>query len=56
LLLALNKMDCIDGETASNLARRFNAVAICALDRDSLLPLIERMDSILWPQNKGESM
>ncbi|MBI5118647.1 GTPase HflX, partial [Candidatus Poribacteria bacterium] len=56
LLLALNKVDCIDGETASNLARRFNGVAVCALDRDSLLPLIEKMDSILWPQNKRESM
>ncbi|MBI4832592.1 MAG: GTPase HflX, partial [Candidatus Lindowbacteria bacterium] len=50
VLLVLNKIDRIPAETASNLARRLGGVAICALDRNSLHPLLERMDAILWPQ------
>ncbi len=49
-LLALNKIDRIPAETAANLARGLGGVAICALDRSSLFPLIERMDAILWPE------
>jgi GTP-binding protein HflX len=49
-LLVLNKIDTISDETAANLARRFDGVPICALDRDTLHPLIKKMDTILWPQ------
>jgi GTP-binding protein HflX len=48
-LLVLNKVDRIQPETAANLCRRFDGVLTCALDRSSLLPLIEKMDTILWP-------
>ncbi len=48
-LLVLNKIDKIPPEMAANLGRRFHGVLTCALDRNSLLPLIERMDSVLWP-------
>ena len=48
-LLVLNKADKIEPETAANLERRFDGVAVCALDSQSLLPLIEKMDSLLWP-------
>jgi len=48
-LLILNKTDRLPPETAQNLARTLEGVPICALDRDSLLPLIRRIDSILWP-------
>jgi GTP-binding protein HflX len=51
IMLALNKMDRMPAGAAPNLARRFGGVAICALDRNSLLPLLERMDAILWSQD-----
>jgi GTP-binding protein HflX len=50
ILLALNKADTIPAETAANLARRFGGIPICALDRASLIPLLEKMDRILWPE------
>lgn len=50
LLLALNKADTISPETADNLARRFGGIPICALDRASLLPLLQKMDTTLWPE------
>ncbi len=49
-LLALNKADTISSETIANLAKRLDGVPICALDRNTLTPLLERMDSILWPE------
>jgi GTP-binding protein HflX len=48
-LLVLNKMDQLPAETAANISRRFGGVLTCALERSSLLPLIEKMDTILWP-------
>ena len=48
-LLVLNKVDRIPPETAANLARRFEGVLTCALDKNSLLPLTEKMGAILWP-------
>jgi GTP-binding protein HflX len=48
-LLALNKVDKISPEAATNLSRRFDGVLTCALEKNSLLPLIEKMDGILWP-------
>jgi len=48
-LLVLNKSDTISDETTANLARRFDGTPICALDRDTLHPLIKKMDTILWP-------
>jgi len=47
-LLVLNKIDKIQRETATNLERLYEGVAVCALDSQSLLPLIEKMDSTLW--------
>jgi GTP-binding protein HflX len=48
-LLVLNKIDKIQPETATNLERRYGGVAVCALESRSLLPLIEKVDSTLWP-------
>ncbi len=48
-LLALNKSDKISAEATANLERRHEGVSVCALDRDSLHPLLEKMNSILWP-------
>lgn len=49
-LLALNKMDRIPAETAANLAKRHDGIAVSALDRNSLLPLLQKMDFLLWPE------
>ena len=49
-LLVLNKIDTVSDETTANLARRFDGAPICALDRETLHPLIKKMDAILWPR------
>lgn len=46
-MLVLNKRDRVDDETAQHLERRFDALAVSALDRASLRPLIERVDQRL---------
>jgi GTP-binding protein HflX len=48
-LLVLNKTDQILPETAENLRRRYGGVPVCALDRDTLHPLVEEMGAMLWP-------
>jgi GTP-binding protein HflX len=48
-LLALNKIDGISPETAENLRRRHNGTPICALDKQTLHPLITEIQAILWP-------
>jgi GTP-binding protein HflX len=49
-LLILNKTDKISAEMAVNLSRLHNGIPISALHQNSLLPLLEKMDSILWPE------
>jgi GTP-binding protein HflX len=49
-LLALNKSDKISSEAAENLARRYNGILTSALEQSSLLPLLEKMDALLWPE------
>ncbi|MEM1347295.1 MAG: GTPase, partial [Myxococcota bacterium] len=43
-MLVLNKRDRIDDEAAKHLERRFGALAVSALERATLQPLIERVD------------
>lgn len=49
-LTVLNKMDLVESEVVANLARLHHAVAICACDRQTLQPLIERLQETLWDQ------
>jgi len=47
LIRVLNKMDLVDEATTQELSRNFNATAISAKEKSSLMPLIEKMkDSI----------
>jgi len=47
LIRVLNKMDLVDEETIEELSLNFNATAISAKEKSSLIPLIEKMkDSI----------
>lgn len=47
-LLVLNKSDRLDPEEAAALARSLDGVAISALNRKTLHPLFEKMESFLW--------
>ena len=44
-LKVFNKADKCTGEFVSDITRRYGGVAISALDRSTLAPLIERMES-----------
>jgi GTPase len=46
-LLVLNKSDLLNADELENMRRAYNAVAISALDRESLLPMIERVGEML---------
>ncbi len=48
-LLVLNKVDKIPAEEARRFARRHDALAISALQRDTLLSLIEKIQQMIFP-------
>ncbi len=48
-LLVLNKTDRVSPEARNMLVRRHGGVPICALDRETLHPLLEEMNTMLWP-------
>jgi GTP-binding protein HflX len=43
----LNKMDLVDPQTRARLGRKLNGTAISARSRSTLLPLIEKMESVV---------
>jgi GTPase len=47
-LLAFNKIDKISAEEAENLAIRYNAVTISALDPSTLTPLLKAVEENIW--------
>ncbi|HKP13843.1 MAG TPA: GTPase HflX, partial [Blastocatellia bacterium] len=46
-LLVLNKSDLLNADQLENMTRAYNAVAVSALNRESLLPMIERVGEML---------
>ncbi len=48
-LLVLNKIDTVPSESTANLRRIYDGVPVCALDRQTLHPLIAKLEAILWP-------
>lgn len=44
-LICFNKIDLVDKEIVKDVARRYNAVCICATEPKTLLPLLEEMES-----------
>jgi GTP-binding protein HflX len=46
-LLVLNKSDLLNADALENMTRAYNAVAISALNRESLLPMVERVGEML---------
>ncbi len=49
LLLVFNKVDQIDKNEVIALCRRFEAIAVSALDRKSFKPLLAEMQRCCWP-------
>jgi len=47
LIHVLNKQDLVDDETVGNLKRRYQGVAVSAVHRKSLLPLIDRLSGLV---------
>jgi GTP-binding protein HflX len=52
-LLVFNKADLLSPDEVTNLQRSYDAVAVSALDRNSLLPMVERTAEILFPLIEG---
>jgi GTP-binding protein HflX len=50
-LLVFNKMDRVDIEEIQNLVKRYNAVAISALDPSTFRPLLQAIEGHIW--NRG---
>ena len=46
-LLVLNKSDLLNADELDNMTRAYNAIAVSALSRDSLLPMIQRIGELL---------
>lgn len=53
-LLLFNKCDRADPRLAGAVARRYAGFAVCALDRETLRPLLARMEVELWREGKVE--
>lgn len=49
MIAVLNKIDRSGPEIAESLARRYNGIPISALDRATFAPLLEAIESHLWP-------
>jgi GTP-binding protein HflX len=47
ILRVLNKMDLVDPQTSSRLSRQLKGTAISARSKSTLLPLIEKMDTVV---------
>ncbi|MFO7766413.1 MAG: GTPase HflX [Pelovirga sp.] len=49
-LLVFNKTDQVPADELPHLCRRFHAIPICALDRESFGPLLAEMQRRFWPE------
>ncbi|MFZ3137858.1 MAG: GTPase HflX [Thermodesulfovibrionales bacterium] len=54
-LLVFNKIDKISTEEATNLALRYNAVTISALDSSTFTPLLKAIEENIWTKKLVES-
>jgi len=50
VLHVLNKMDTCDADTLNALMGRFDGIPLCALNRDTFQPLIQRMEAFLFTE------
>ena len=54
-LLVLNKCDIIGREEAADLAKKMGGIAISAISPRTFSPLLERMESLIWPRFSSPS-
>lgn len=54
LLRVFNKEDKVDSAFAEKVRQRFDGVSICALDRGTFFPLLQKIEKILWGTKEGE--
>jgi GTP-binding protein HflX len=48
ILRVFNKMDLVGEEYAHRIAERYGGIAISALKKETLVPLVEKIEKILW--------
>jgi len=48
-IMVLNKVDQCDAATAAALGARYEATPVCALQLETLPPLLARIEAVLWP-------
>ncbi len=53
-IFVFNKKDQVDPETAATLCERYDAIAISALQPESLAPLLAAIEGRLWSEGKKE--
>ncbi len=53
-ILVFNKTDRIGNELARNLAVRFNAITLSALDPSTFGPLLKAIENYIWDRNWAE--
>ena len=54
-LLVFNKIDQIDPQEVTAYCRRFEAIAVSALDRKTFVPLLEELQRRCWPADEPPS-
>jgi GTP-binding protein HflX len=54
-LLVFNKVDRADAEIVAPLCRRYQAIAVSALQRESLQTLLDELEWRFWPNEKSVS-
>jgi 50S ribosomal subunit-associated GTPase HflX len=52
-LMVFNKMDLVSPDAAANVARMHGGVALSAHDRQTLQPLLDRLQDVLIEHNLG---
>ncbi len=50
MILILNKADLLEDDEIQNLSRTYNGVAISAIHKESLHPLLERIEKHIWEE------
>jgi GTP-binding protein HflX len=55
-LLVLNKSDRLDPQVATASAKKLKGIAISALDTQTLPPLLEKMEGVIWPRFSSPSI
>ncbi len=56
MIHVLNKQDLVEPDQVSNLVKRYDGIAVSALKRESLIPLIQRMELMITSMAERDSI